>query len=68
MRRSQNGKRFALLIKRYGYTPGRLAEELQVSRGIISHWSCGKRKPSLEHVKDIARLLGCSEDEVHNSI
>lgn len=55
---------FVVLLRRYGFTPKRLADVLCVSRGVVSHWALGKRRPSYEHIKSIASALSCAEDEV----
>ena len=64
MRNRSNGRRFAALLKAYGVTPKALSVELGVSRGIVSHWSLGKRRPSEEHITAIADVLGCGESDV----
>ena len=62
MRRKKNG--LYDLIRRYGYTPKSLSVALGVSRGVISHWGNGRRKPSVEHIIAIAGALRCDAGEV----
>ena len=52
------------LIKRCGHTPKSLSVALGVSRGVISHWGNGRRKPSVEHIIAIASVLRCATGEV----
>ena len=64
MRNRSRTKKFKALLKTYKITPKQLAEALGVSRGIVSHWSLGKRRPSKEHITVIAAVVGCSENDV----
>ena len=60
----QNYSKFSALLRKYNSDPKRLSEALSVSRGVISHWSLGKRTPSDEHITAISAALGCDVNEV----
>ena len=64
MRRYGRGDKFIALLKRYGYTPKRLAAELRVCRGTVSHWGTGRRRLTDDRIREIASLLGCKTEEV----
>ena len=64
MRNRSIARKFNALLKAHGVTPKELSKSLGVSRGIISHWSLGKRRPSAEHIAAIADVLGCGENDV----
>ena len=64
MRNRSIARKFNALLKTHRVTPKELAESLGVSRGIVSHWSLGKRRPSDEHITAIAGVLGCAESDV----
>lgn len=52
------------LRKQAGLTQEQLAEKLYVSRTAISKWETGNGYPSLESLKDIAKLFNTSIDEL----
>lgn len=52
------------LRKQANLTQEQLAEKLYVSRTAISKWETGNGYPSLESLKDIARLFNTSIDEL----
>ena len=64
MRLKERESKFCMLLRKYECTPGALATKLNVSRGIVSHWMLGKRRPGTLHLIQISRALGCSIDEV----
>lgn len=64
MRNRSIARKFNALLKAHRVTPKALAESLGVSRGIVSHWGLGKRRPSEAHITAIAAVLGCSENDV----
>jgi len=45
-------------------TQARLARELDVSEATVSRWTSGQRNPSSTLAVRIARLLGCSLDDL----
>lgn len=55
---------FYSMIKECGFTPAKLAATINVSRGIISHWIKGRRRPSVKHVIAVADALGRTPGEV----
>ena len=50
--------------KALGYTQSALAKRINVSQQTVSHWESGKRRPSVEMLKKLADLFGCSIDEL----
>ena len=47
-----------------GVTRTALARELGVSVASVSRWASGNRRPSLETIRQMAALLGVSEQEI----
>lgn len=40
------------------------AEALGVTQGAVSHWEQGRRKPGIDDLVAIAKLLGCKVDDL----
>lgn len=53
---------FGDMLKKYrkekGVTQGDLAERLNISVALVSHWERGTRYPMLDKVYDVAKILG----------
>lgn len=45
-------------------TQAELAARLHVSEGTISHWISGRHRPSIDRLKEIARLVGMTFSEL----
>lgn len=45
-------------------TQGQLAEIVESTQGAISHYETGRRKPSLDLCRDIAKAFSSSVDDV----
>lgn len=56
------------LRKKKQFTQVQLANELGVSNGTVAMWETGKRKPGIIMPKRIAVVLGCTTDELLESI
>ncbi|WP_346705302.1 helix-turn-helix transcriptional regulator [uncultured Agathobaculum sp.] len=48
-----------------GWTQARLARELGISRATVAMWETGKSRPRYDMLPKIARLLGCTIDELY---
>lgn len=57
-------KKLQALRKQSGLTQEALAEKLYVSRTAISKWESGRGYPSIDSLKDIARLFSVTVDEL----
>ncbi len=51
--------------KRAGFTQETFAASLGVTRSRLAAWETGRIWPSSEQLPDIARLLGCSIDDLY---
>lgn len=55
-------------IKRFrisaGMTQQDLADALHVTQPAVLHWEKGRAAPSLDNLKAMAKLFGCSVDEL----
>lgn len=49
-------------------TQEQLAKELGVTPSCITMWETGNRKPDIIKLKKLARILGCTTDELLESI
>lgn len=58
------GKKLLSLRKQRRFTQERLAEELQVSRQLVSSWEQDKTVPCKEKMADLCRLYGVPEMEL----
>lgn len=47
-----------------GMTQKELAEKLRVSQQAVTKWETGENRPRAEKLPEIARLLGCSVDDL----
>lgn len=47
-----------------GMTQEQLAEKLGVTPSCITMWETGNRKPDIINLKKLARILGCTTDEL----
>ena len=52
------------LRKEHGFSQDELAQRLGVSRQAISKWEQGRALPDTAHLLDLARLYGCTLDEL----
>ena len=59
-----NGEKLANYMKANGITNVSLAKELGVSEGAVRHIIVGIKQPSLYMTCVIARMMGCSIDEL----
>lgn len=50
--------------KKQGLTQKQLAEKLGVTQACIGMWESGNRKPDIITLKKLARILGCTADEL----
>ncbi len=50
-------KRFKNLLLERGISQAHIAKEMDLSRNIINQWANGKKKPSKEHLSELANLL-----------
>lgn len=50
--------------KKAGLTQKQLAEKLGVAQGAVANWEAGDRKPNIVTLKKIAKILGCTADEL----
>lgn len=57
-------KYFASLRKDKGYTLEDVGKKLGVGKSTISNWEHGRRKPSIENLKKIAKLFETTVDEL----
>lgn len=50
-------KNFKKIMKEKGFTAKSIAEQIGVTRGLVTHWSNGVRHPDDEQIKQIAETL-----------
>ncbi len=50
--------------KKAGLTQAQLAKELGVSKACVGMWEIGCRKPDIITLKKLAKILGCTADEL----
>ncbi len=50
--------------KKKGITQERLSKKVKVSRTAVTHWERGDFRPSKKHIKALARILGCTVEEL----
>lgn len=50
--------------KNAGLTQKQLAEKLGVTQACIGMWEIGCRKPNIVTLKKLAKILGCTADEL----
>lgn len=50
--------------RKSGLTQAKLAEMLGVCSNAVSQWETGTRSPSVRHIMHIAKLLGCTVDDL----
>lgn len=50
--------------KKAGMTQAQLAQKLDVTQECITMWETGKRKPDIVTLKKLAKILGCTADEL----
>lgn len=53
------------LRKRAGFTQVQIAEQMAVGQNTISMWETGCAKPSVDKLPQLARILGCTIDELY---
>ena len=54
--------------KKLGLTQSQLADELGVTKSAVGMWETGNRKPDIINLKKLAHILGCTTDELLESI
>jgi transcriptional regulator with XRE-family HTH domain len=58
-------------IKKYriklGISQTKLADKLDVSQQAVASWENGERSPSTDKLPDLAKILGCSIDDLYDS-
>lgn len=59
-----NGKKLAEFMKEHEITNVALAKKLGVSEGAVRHIIVGIKQPSLYMAKELAKMMGCSIDEL----
>lgn len=52
--------------KKFGYSQEELANQLNVSRQSISNWESGEVTPSIDYLKELAKIYGVSMDDLIN--
>lgn len=62
--RRATGEQFYQHRRKANLTQEQLAELLDVSRVIISTWESGRKMPSWTHLVNLAKLYGCTLDEL----
>lgn len=62
--RRATGEQLYQYRRKANFTQEYLAELLDVSRVIISTWESGRKMPSWTHMVNLAKLYGCSLDEL----
>ena len=58
------GERVRRLREKKGWTQGQLAEAIRVTQPAVAHVEAGRREPSLAVLRDLARALGTTTDEL----
>lgn len=53
------------LRKEAGFTQGQIAELLSVGQNTVSMWETGCAKPSVDKLPMLAKILGCTIDELY---
>jgi len=54
----------AEMRKERGFTQDQLCKKLRVDQTTISTWECGIRKPLAKNIKKLAKVFGCSQEEI----
>lgn len=52
------------LRRRAGLTQEVVAKRMNVTQGAVCKWENGKSKPSRKYIKKLAKLYGCTVDEL----
>lgn len=50
--------------KKANLTQKQLADKLGISKAAVGMWEIGNRKPDIITLKKLARILGCTTDEL----
>ena len=53
--------------ERAGLTQERLSELINVSRSAVAMWESGETSPRADKLPELARVLGCTIDELYDS-
>ena len=56
--------RFKLARRAAGLSVDQVSEKLHVSRGAVYQWECGFSNPRGARLIEVARLYGCTADEL----
>ena len=59
-----NGKKLEKYLKENGITNVALAKQLGVSEGAVRHILVGIKQPSLAMANELAKMMGCTVDEL----
>ena len=59
-----NGKKLEVYMKEKGITNVALAKQLGVSEGAVRHILVGIKQPSLAMASELAKMMGCTVDEL----
>ena len=51
-------------IEKSGKTMAAVADEVGVSRAIVSEWASGRKLPAADKLPKLSSVLGCSIDEL----
>ena len=57
---------FREVRKKHNLTQKDVANKLGTSRVTVARWECGFNNPKLETLKKLAKLYGCTTDELIN--
>lgn len=52
------------LRKEKNLTQAELSEKLKVTRSTVAMWELGLSSPKIEHLKKMAKLFGCTVDDL----
>lgn len=56
--------RLCTIREREKISQAELAKRIGVSQGAVSHWEKGIRQPRADQVRELAKVLNCTTDEL----
>ena len=56
--------KFRELLKRVDITGAQLARRLGITPSAVAYWCRNQKAPPMKRVPEIAKYLGCSEEEI----
>ena len=68
LRGADNITTFSYYRKRAGVKQVTIAKKLNVNQGAVSHWETGKNKPTAKYLPRLAKLFGCTVDELMGDV